>query len=153
MYQSVCTHETLQLFFLNFKLIPTLLVAQASQSQQNSVLSSSIFFFFCPYMYSCTCTNSVCMSCIYASDLHHRPWVVTVWLLCSRRWNGTVYQQSGAGELVSFFIHKSIKTLIFVHSGASGTENKWSTLALPLSGSLYPFPISLSHTHAHAHTL
>lgn len=53
-----------------------------------------------------------------------------------------------SGRRASFsFIHKSIKTLIFVHRQASGTENKWSALALPLSRSLYPFPISLSHTH------
>lgn len=113
-----------------------------------------IYIFFCPYMYSCTCTNSVCMSCIYASDLHHRPWVVTVWLLCGLRWNGTVYQKSRAGELVSLLSTNLLKRW-YLSTGGQAAQKTNGRPSPFLSHALFiRFPsLSLTHTHAHAHTL
>lgn len=152
-YQSVCTHETLQLFFFFFfklQIDPNsdcrwLKLLNHNRTQCYQVVY--IFFFFlslhvllymhkqCMYVvYLCIRFTSSSMSC--NSLIALRPQV---------EWH-SLSKESGRRASFSF-IHKSIKTLIFVHRRASGTENKWSALALPLSRSLYPFPISLSHTH------
>lgn len=113
---------------------------QASQSEQNSMLSSSVVF----YMYSRTCTNGVWHVSMLL-NLHHRPWDVTGWMLCNLRWNGTQF-------IKSYFCPQNYYTLVFVHSRASSTENKWSTHPLPLSSTPYPVPVSLSHTRTCTHS-
>lgn len=85
------------------------------------------------------------MSCICASNLHHRPWVVTGWLLCDLRWNGTQFIKRVGQESYP----QNYYMLIFVHSRASSTGNIQPSRGLPLSSSPYPFPISLTHMHMH----
>lgn len=129
-------------------LIPTLPVSgpctdQASQSEQNSMLSSSVVF----YMYSRTCTNSVWHG-IYAFKFTSSSMRCdrVIALQPSVEWHSL----SRVGQ-ESYFCPQNYYTLVFVHSRASSTENKWSTHPLPLSSTPYPFPVSL--THAHLHTL
>ena len=118
-YQSVCTYKQ----FFTSKFDPNSdrqwLLYRPSFSV-TTMFSSSIFFFVL-YMYSVYMHKKcVCMSRIYASNLHHRPRVVTGWLLCDLRWNGTQFIKKRVGR-ESYFYPQNYYTLTFVRSRASST--------------------------------
>lgn len=93
--------------------------------------------------------HKVCVYHVPMTNLHHRPWVVTGWLLCDLRWNGTQFIKRVGQE--SYFYPQNYYTLTFVRSRAAQEINGLPTPFLSQALHIH-FP-SLSHTHMHMHTL
>lgn len=137
-YQSVCTYQTLPF------LIPTLSVAlvQTELLNHNSVIKhvSKCVLVHAQTVYVC----HVSMLQIYNSC----PWVVTGWLVCDLRWNGTQFIKRGELFLSTKLLYVDILSIV-----EQAAQKIYGLPAPFLSQALLIHVPSLTHTHAHAHTL